>query len=72
MARCPSKTNELREIDSVGCKARNHHQKWEIDNFKIVTFIIIFGRNNIIEMDKCKSKNAALIRVFSMMIHCIS
>ena len=28
----------------------HHHLKWEIDNFKIklVTFIINFGRNNII------------------------
>ena len=46
IARCSSKTNELRDIDSI----EHHHLKWEIDYFKIkvVTFIINFGRNNII------------------------
>ena len=51
MARCSSKTNELRDIDSIGCRARNITiKKWEIDTFKIkvVTFIINLGRNNII------------------------
>ena len=52
MARCSSKTNELRYIDSIGCRARNITiLKWEIENFKIkvVTFIISFGRNNFIK-----------------------
>ena len=51
IARCSSKTIELRDIDSIGCRAKNITiYKWEIDNFKIkvVTFIINFGRNNII------------------------
>ena len=51
IARCSSKTNELRDIDSIGCRARNITiEKWEIDYFKIkvVSFIINFGRNNII------------------------
>ena len=30
MARCSSKTNEMRDIDFIGCRAR------EIDNFKAV------------------------------------
>ena len=35
----------------------------EIDNFKIkiVTFIINFGRNKSLEIDKYKSKNLALV-----------
>ena len=64
MARCSSKTKELRDIDSIGCRTRNIPiKKWEIDNFKIkvVTFIINFGRNNIIKIDKCKFKNAASV-----------
>ena len=43
MARCSSETNELKDIDSIGCRARIITiLKWEIDNFKIkiVTFII--------------------------------
>ena len=46
MARRSSKLDELRDIDWKEHK----HKKWEIDNFKmkIVTFIINFGRNNII------------------------
>ena len=46
MARCSSKSNELRDIDFIGCRARNiTNLKWDIDNFKtkIVTFIIKFG-----------------------------
>ena len=42
VARCSSKANELRDIDSKGCRARNITiSKWEIDNFKFkdVTFI---------------------------------
>ena len=41
MARCSSKTNESRDIGSIGCKARNI-TNWEIDDFKIkiVTFIM--------------------------------
>ena len=32
IARCFSKINELRDIDSIGCRARNITiQKWEID-----------------------------------------
>ena len=51
IARFSSKTNELRNIDSVGCRARKITiQKWGYGNFKIkvVTFIINFGINNII------------------------
>ena len=51
MARCLSKTNELRCIDSIGCRARNITvYKWKIDDceIKVVTFIINFGRNNSI------------------------
>ena len=52
MARCSSKTNELRDIDSIGCRERgtSPFKKGENDHFKIkvVTFIIDFGRNNII------------------------
>ena len=34
MVRCSSKTNELREKDSIGCRARNTTiKKWEIDAF---------------------------------------
>ena len=65
IARCSSKTNELRDIDSIGCRAwKITIYNWDIDNFKIkvVTFIIYFGRNNILrEIDKCKSKNAASV-----------
>ena len=49
MDRCSSKTNKFRDIDSMGCRARNIAiLKWDIDNFKIkvITFIINFGRNN--------------------------
>ena len=43
MARCSSKSG----INSIGCRARNVTiKKWEIENFKIVRFIVIFGRNN--------------------------
>ena len=51
IARCSSKTNKLRDIDYRGCRARNVTiLKWEIYHFKIkvVTFIINFGRKNII------------------------
>ena len=51
MARCSGKSDKLRNINSIGCRARNITiEKWEIDNFKIkiVTFIVNFGRNNII------------------------
>ena len=49
MARCSSRYDELRDINSIGCRARNITiYKWEIGNFKIVTFIVNFGRNNII------------------------
>ena len=50
IARCSSKTIELRDIDSIGCRERNIAiWKLEIDIFKIkvVTFIIKFGRNYI-------------------------
>ena len=58
MARCSSKTNELRDRDSIGCRARNitinKKCKVKIDNFKLkaVTFIINFDGNNIIKIDK--------------------
>ena len=51
MARCSSKSDELRNIKSIGCRARNITiEKWEIDNLqiKINAFIINLGRNNII------------------------
>ena len=51
IARCSRKTNELRDIDAIGCRMRNITILiWDIDNFKIkvVTFIINFGRNNVI------------------------
>ena len=51
IARFSSKTNELKDMDSIGCRVRSITiQKWKIDNFKIniVSFIIDFGRNNII------------------------
>ena len=51
MARCSSKSDELSNINSIGCRVRNITiSKWEIDNFKIkiVTFILNFGRSNII------------------------
>ena len=50
MARCSSKTNELRDIDSIERRWRNITiLQWDIDHFKIKidTFIINFGRNNI-------------------------
>ena len=60
----PAKTNELRYIDSIGCRARNITiYKREIDDFKIkvATFFINFGRTISLEIDKCKSKNAASV-----------
>ena len=41
----------------------HHHLKWKIDNFKIkvVTFIINLVGTISLEIDKCKSKNAAII-----------
>ena len=36
IARYSSRINELRDIDSIGCRTRNITiQKWEIDHFKI-------------------------------------
>ena len=51
MARCSSKTNELRDIDSIGCREWNIAiYKWENDYFKIrVLTFINFNRNNIIK-----------------------
>ena len=64
IARCSSKKNELRDIDSIGCRTRNI-LKWVIDNFKfkVVTFIIIIILVEAIslDIDKCKSKNAASV-----------
>ena len=47
MARCSSKSKDMRDIDSIVCRTRN---VTIIDNFKIeiVMFIINFGRNNLI------------------------
>ena len=50
IARCSSKTNELRDIDSMGCRTRNitiYNGKLTISKSKVVTFIINLGRNNI-------------------------
>ena len=60
MARYSSKSGELRNINSLGCRASevHLHLKWEIDNFKIkiVTFIVNFGRNNIIRNGQMQVK----------------
>ena len=51
MARCSSKRNELRDVDSIGCRARNTTIKnGKLTKFKIkvVKFIMNFGRSNII------------------------
>ena len=59
MARCSSIANVLRDIDSIGCRARNITiQKWEIDNFKIKigTYIINLVKTISLEIDKWKSK----------------
>ena len=51
IARCSNKTNESRDIDSVGYTARNITiQRWEIDNLRIdvVRYILNFGRLIII------------------------
>ena len=62
MARCSSKSDELRNINSIGCRAGNITiYKRETDNskIKIVTFIINFGKTISLEMNKWKSKNEA-------------
>ena len=44
-----SKSDELRNITYIGCRAKNiTFKKWEIDNFKIiiVTLILNFGRKS--------------------------
>ena len=64
MYRCSSKSDELRNINSIGCRARNINiQIWEIDNLKIkiVTLIVILVETTPLEIDKCKSKNAAWV-----------
>ena len=51
MAGCSSKSDELRNTNSIGCLSEEHHHlKRENDNFKIeiITFIVKFDRNNII------------------------
>ena len=57
MARCSSKSDELRKINSIACRARNITKN---NNFKIkiVTFIINIGRTYIIrngqmQVQKC-------------------
>ena len=71
MARCSSKTNGLRDIDSIGCRSRNTSiLKWEIDNFniEIVTFIINFGRNNIVRNGQMQVLSAASVsEVFALL-----
>ena len=53
MARCSSKMNELRDIDSIGCRRGTSPSK----NGKM-TFLV---ETILLEIDKCKSKNANLV-----------
>ena len=53
IARCFSKLDELRDINSIG----HHHLKWEINNFKIVMFNLNFGRNNTIRYGQMQVQN---------------
>ena len=52
VARCSNKSDEFANINSIGSRERNldYYLKWEIGNFKIkiVTFILSYGRGNII------------------------
>ena len=45
----------------------DHHRKWEIDNFKIkiVTFIINFGRNNIIRNEQMQASVSEVLVLLS-------
>ena len=64
MARCSSKSDELRDINSMECRARNIAiEKWEIDIFKIeiVTFIVNFGRQFHLKWTNASLKNAASV-----------
>ena len=44
-----SKSNKLRNINTIGCQVRNITiQKWKIHNIKIISFIINFSLNKTI------------------------
>ena len=75
IARFSSKSDELRNISYIGCRAflkgTHHHLKNGNCNskIKIVTFIINFGRKISLEMNKCKSKNEASVsEVFALLL----
>ena len=62
MARCSSITNELKDIDSIGCRARNitiKNGKLTISKPKSYRLSYILVETISLEIDKCKSKNAA-------------
>ena len=65
ISRCSSKPNKLRDIDSIGCRARNvtiKNGKLTILKIKIVTFIINFGKNNIIRNGQMQVRKTTKIR----------
>ena len=58
MARCSSKSDELRNINYIGYRARNINiYKWDNFKIKIVTFIVKFGRNNIVRKGQMQVQN---------------
>ena len=64
MARCSSKTNELRDIEYIGCRARNItilNGKLTISKSKTSRLSYILVEAISLEIDKCKSKNAASV-----------
>ena len=64
MARCSGKTNELRDIDSIGCRAGNitiQNGKLTISKSKSSRLLSIWVETISLEIDKCKSKNAASV-----------
>ena len=64
MARCSSKTNELRDKDSIGCRARHitiKNRKLTILKSKSSCLSLILVETISLEIDKCKSKNVALV-----------
>ena len=73
MARCSSKTNELRYIDSVGCRAKNitiYKGKLTISNQSCHVYHRIFVETISLEIDKCKSKNVASISEVLALLSC--